>query len=54
MFKASVGKAGAAKTERKVATTKNQLSKKIVTLGLRNFLPATTVDRGVIAKLEKG
>ncbi len=52
--RAGAGKIGAAKTRKKVATTKTQLGKKIVTLELCNFLPIATINGGVIAKLEKG
>lgn len=53
MSKADAGKASAAETRRKVATCKNQLDKEIVVSGLHNFLPAATVNEGVIAKLKK-
>lgn len=53
MSKASAGKVDVAKTGRKVATTKDQLSKKTVALGLHDSLLATTIDGGVIAKLEE-
>lgn len=53
MFKAGVGKVGEVKPRRKVATTKDRLDKKIVTLGLHNSLPVVTINKIVIAKLEE-
>ena len=53
MSRAGIGKASTAKIEKKVATAKNQLSKKIVASGLYNFLLATTIDEGVITKLKE-
>lgn len=53
MFKAGVGKVGEVKPRRKVATTKDRLDKKIVTLGLHNSLPVVTINKKVIAKLEE-
>lgn len=47
-------KASIATIEKKVATVKDQLSKETVAARLHNFLPATTVNGQIIAKLEKG
>lgn len=52
-FRVSADKIGTAKTEKKIPTTKDQLGKKTMTAGLCNFLPATTVNKEMIAKLEK-
>lgn len=52
--RAGTDRAGIAKIRRKVATTKDQLGKKTTALRLRNGLPATIINEGVIAKLEEG
>lgn len=51
--RAGIGKTNTTKTKRKIATAKDQLDKKIVALGLHNFLLTTTVDKKVITKLKK-
>lgn len=52
--RAGTGRVSAAKTERKIATAKDRLGKETVASGLCDFLPATTIDGGIIAKQEKG
>lgn len=53
LFKADIDKIDIAKVEKKIATGKDWLGKKSVASGLHDFLPATTVDGGVIAKLKE-
>ncbi len=52
--KLDVGRIGAAKIERKVIISKDQFGKKIIAPRLRNSLPATSVDGGMIVKQEEG
>lgn len=53
LFKADTDKIDIAKTEKKIPIGKDCLSQKTVTSGLCDFLPATIVDGGVIAKQEE-
>lgn len=48
--RAGISKISVVEIIKMVATTKDQLDKKIVTLGLYNSLPTITINGGVIAK----
>lgn len=52
--RAGAGRANAAKTGKKIATAKDQLSKEKVALRLCDGLPAAIVNMRVIAKREEG
>lgn len=53
IFRTGASKTSIAIIEKKIATIKNQLSKKTVAPKLYNFLPAATINWQIIAKLEE-
>lgn len=54
IFRASIEKVNIIEIEKKVIITKNKLGKKTIVQKLYNYLPIVTINRKMIAKLEKG